>query len=767
MGLTFLTPLILAGAALVAVPIVLHLIMRREPKHLVFPALRFIQKREESNRRRLRLRHILLLLLRCAGIVLLALAVARPSVKSGGFVGDQEAPLAAALVFDTSLRMDYQHENQTRLQAAQEIATWLLPQLPTDSELAIVDSSSLAHTFAVDPAAARHRVERLTTTAAPQPWFDVVESALRLVHSSTKERKEVYLFTDLARSSWPSDAIQRFQSRLREFEDVAIYLIDVGVTDPRDFALGDVELASQVVAQNGRVRIQTQLTRTGPGEDRALAIYLFDRAGQRQKVGEQTFTWQDGQSVPAEFELHATENGAHQGMLQIIGDDALAADNVRYFTFEARPAWKVLIAAPQSATTMWLQHALAPLPRESRFNVKVVTLGQLAAEPLDEYAAVGLLDPAPLPASVWNKLRDFVNYGGGLGIWLGSNAGDIEQFNSPQALEVLPGALALQARSSQDLYLAPPDLQHPVLRGFRSKSSAVPWSSFPIYKYWQLEEIKDGVNVVIPYTNGRPALLEHSLGRGRVLTMTTRISESANVRADEQWNNLATGIGNWPFFVLIQEIGAYLVGSGDERLNYAAGETVVLSLPEPQRSLIFTLHTPQDLQLPQTVDQRQGTITVTVTGEPGNYQLRAGGSEGGVRRGFSTNVPAESTRLERIGTDVLDKLFGEDRYRLARNQEEITRDVHLGRVGVELYPLLIVLVALVLGLEHVLANRFYRRDKKVAMDPTRPASLSESITPPPLTSPGSATNGSPPAEANRPSTPPPLPTDSKQPATVG
>jgi hypothetical protein len=239
------------------------------------------------------------------------------------------------------------------------------------------------------------------------------------------------------------------------------------------------------------------------------------------------------------------------------------------------------------------------------------------------------------------------------------------------------------------------------------------------------------------------------------------------VRAEEQWNNLATGIGNWPFFVLIQEIGAYLVGSSDERLNYAAGDTVVMQLPEPQRSLIFTLRTPQDMQLPQTVDQRQGTMTVTVTGEPGNYQLQAGGSEGGVRRGFSVNVPAESTRLERIGADVLDKLFGEDRYHLARNQEEITRDVHLGRVGIELYPLLIVLVALVLGLEHVLANRFYRRDQKVAMDPTRPASLTAPSAPPPLTVPNTSTNGSPTTKASPASSPPPLPTDPKQPATVG
>jgi hypothetical protein len=730
MGLTFLSPLILAGAALIAVPIVLHLIMRREPKHLVFPALRFIQKREESNRRRLRLRHLLLLLLRCAGIVLLALAVARPSVKSAGFVGDQEAPIAAALVFDTTVRMDYQHENKTRLQAAQETALWLLPQLPADSEIAVVDSTSLAGAFAVDPAAARHRVERLKTIAAPQPWLDVLESALRLVHESDKERKEVYLFTDLARGSWPSESLDRFRTRLAPYEDVAIYLIDVGVEEPRNFALGDIQLSSQTIAQNSRVRISTQLMRTGPAEERAVAVFLTDRDGQRHKEDEQTFSWLGGQSLPAEFELKGIGLGTHHGVLQIVGDDALGADNLRYFTFEARPAWKVLIAAPPAAVTMWLHDALAPVRDEARFHVNVIPLDKLAAEPLDDYAAVFLLDPTPLSSGVWQQLRDYVTYGGGLGIWLGGSAGDIERFNTTAALEVLPGPLARQAQWSEDLYFAPPDLQHPTLRGFRSKSSAVPWSSFPVYKYWQLSELKDGVNVIIPYSNGRPALLEHSLGRGRVLTMTTPVSHAAS--ATDPWNTLATGFYNWPFFVLTQEIGAYLVGSGDDRFNYAAGDTVVTQLPEQQRSLIFTLKTPQDIQMPQTIDQRQGTLTVTTTDEPGHYELQAGGSEGGIRRGFSTNIPEAVTRLDRIPREDLDALFGEERYRLARNQEEITRDVHRGRVGVELYPLLIILVALVLGVEHVLANRFYRRNTTVATEVERPASLDHPPAPPPL-----------------------------------
>ncbi|MDP6446321.1 MAG: BatA domain-containing protein, partial [Pirellulaceae bacterium] len=80
--MAFLNLSLLFGAGLVAVPIILHLAMRRKPKKLIFPALRFLQQRQESNRRKLQLRHLLLLLLRCLVIALIAIALARPSAAS-------------------------------------------------------------------------------------------------------------------------------------------------------------------------------------------------------------------------------------------------------------------------------------------------------------------------------------------------------------------------------------------------------------------------------------------------------------------------------------------------------------------------------------------------------------------------------------------------------------------------------------------------------------------------------------------------------------
>ena len=59
----FLSPALLAGAGLIVVPIILHLIMRRQPQRITFPALQFLKQRQQANRRRLNFRHLLLLAL--------------------------------------------------------------------------------------------------------------------------------------------------------------------------------------------------------------------------------------------------------------------------------------------------------------------------------------------------------------------------------------------------------------------------------------------------------------------------------------------------------------------------------------------------------------------------------------------------------------------------------------------------------------------------------------------------------------------------------
>jgi hypothetical protein len=72
------------------------------------------------------------------------------------------------------------------------------------------------------------------------------------------------------------------------------------------------------------------------------------------------------------------------------------------------------------------------------------------------------------------------------------------------------------------------------------------------------------------------------------------------------------------------------------------------------------------------------------------------------------NCPPELSELQRIPAAEIVAALGDDRVRVARTRAEIEIRVGIGRVGRELFPALILAVALVLGAEQLLSNRFYR-----------------------------------------------------------
>src|SRR5262245_52465605 len=73
----FETPLAAAAVAgsAVSVPIIIHLLNRRRFKIVTWAAMRFLLAAERKNTRRMRLEQILLLVMRCALVLLLALAM--------------------------------------------------------------------------------------------------------------------------------------------------------------------------------------------------------------------------------------------------------------------------------------------------------------------------------------------------------------------------------------------------------------------------------------------------------------------------------------------------------------------------------------------------------------------------------------------------------------------------------------------------------------------------------------------------------------------
>jgi hypothetical protein len=97
----FAAPMMLAGAAAISIPIVLHLFYRARYKPLPWAPMHFLRQAIEQTSRRLRFQEWLLLLLRCLVILLLALALARPG-WSGYSASSRSQAVDAVFLVDVS-----------------------------------------------------------------------------------------------------------------------------------------------------------------------------------------------------------------------------------------------------------------------------------------------------------------------------------------------------------------------------------------------------------------------------------------------------------------------------------------------------------------------------------------------------------------------------------------------------------------------------------------------------------------------------------------
>src|SRR5213078_852028 len=200
---SFLHPLALVGLAAAAIPALLHLLERRIPPEVEFPPLRYLSEAERQSARRLRLRHVLLLLLRTGLIVLIVLAAARPLVPAPAAAPLRSAAghqrTALVVILDNSVSSGAVADGRPVLDRLRAAARGSLAAAAASDRVWLVLADGVARAgtreallATVDSAGVSPR--RLDLTAA-------VRDAARLVNAEPLEGREVHVMSDLQRTA--------------------------------------------------------------------------------------------------------------------------------------------------------------------------------------------------------------------------------------------------------------------------------------------------------------------------------------------------------------------------------------------------------------------------------------------------------------------------------------------------------------------------------------------------------------------------------------
>jgi hypothetical protein len=193
----FLQPLALLALGAAAIPPLLHLMGRRPPPTVVFPAVRYLTATEREHSRRLKLRNLLLLLLRMAVIVLIVLAAARPVARVG--VGTGHPPTALALVVDNSLSSGAVVQGRPVLDVLRQRARLVLGRVRTEDRVWLVLADGVPRRMGAASAGA------LLDTLRPWPvrldLAQAVRAAGRAVSDAPQAVREVVVVSDLQASA--------------------------------------------------------------------------------------------------------------------------------------------------------------------------------------------------------------------------------------------------------------------------------------------------------------------------------------------------------------------------------------------------------------------------------------------------------------------------------------------------------------------------------------------------------------------------------------
>ncbi len=733
--MSFIHPLMLGGVALIALPIVLHLLMRQQPKHFLFPAVRFIQRQVKTNQRKLRLRHLLLLLLRILLVALMCLALARPRLFSDRLTlgGDQAA--AVVLIVDTSATTEYNVAGQSRLDAAKERAGELLDEISEQGRVAVLDTAEPTAEWQPNVRAARERIAALKLRPGNQPVTTALAVAYRLFQQLAKEETEgdtlprfVYVLSDHTPNSWDNGRVKELielRDALPDPKAKGVY-IDVGVDEPADVAVSDLRM-KQLVPRNRPAALEVSVLRTGPKvESELMCRFDGNPDGERKPL-----TLQPGQSAVVGFEKRDLAPGWHTVEVRLLTDDSLPINNVRYATFQVREPRKLLVLTDEvSAARNWK----SAIEHQGEYVCDVRAVGDAFVRGLtpddiaNGYKAVFLFEVARPSASLWQVLEAYVNRGGAIGVVPGGEEVGRDEYNVPEsARRLMPGQLDAYESSDAGVEFVDYLYSHPMMaryRDYAQQPDSVLVSPRRTYRYWSLKPAEK-VNVLLRYADKerRPAILERvpeaSNGRGKVVLFTSPLD--GGLRKDDRGRGPNDYNDAHPFyFVLANHVARYLAGEAeDAAFTHPVGRPVTVPLPPGRRDAAFVLQGPGLTGADTQVNRPDGATELVLTQpqQPGHYTLMS--TDRAWSYAFSLNLPpGECLLVPRIAPEVIEKLFGDGAV-VAPGQNRKLRDAMEGtlRQPVELFPWLMILVLVVLAVENLLANRFYRNDAKNESEP--------------------------------------------------
>lgn len=743
--MNFANPFLLWGSLLFTVPLLIHLLNKRRYQRVPWAAMKFLLAAHKTNRRRLRMENLLLLLARCLAVILLAFTVARPFFAAENPLTIVEKRKDYLLVLDASYSMGLKELGGSSFQRGVEEGLALLEQLKPargDRASVILAKKDPVLLSDRDPAKAREQLRSLEKPSFESNDFALTLEWIRRAVESFGEEGEISIFwiCDLQKNSFLQTAEEenkkneKLESLFSALADrgVRLQCIDVGVGSqkPSNLAITSLFLDEMEPEFAGApLYLRARVRNFGTQEQSSIPVQFFvdDVIFQTE-----TLDLAGGEEKEIFVMTSFAQAGSHSIQAKM-SQDSLSADDQRALALWVRPPARLLFVDgdPSQETFLSETGALRTLlqPEDSLetkseirspFQIETIDRSRFFANPqsIFDYDLVLLANIDGFSPEAVEKLEGFVTTGKSLLFTLGDRVEPADynaRLRRNTAENLLPGSLlarkAVASRRQEYYRIAYPNLDHPALRFFQDEKWKPLLTEIPVYEFIQIsaDPSSSGTRILasLDDPDRSPLLLEKPFGRGRVGWFSSSL--------DSAWNQISESPKT--FYPLFFEWLRLLTSPPSKTRNWEIGKSLDLETSRfPRRASWMD---PNGKRFP--IDQAPKLLgsneylfsSVTRMNEPGIYTVEMeSAQEGEIRKEivhFAANVDSRESDLERIPREAFSAFFPGVRTEERERQQTISDKTPATASMGEIWPNLLIAALGLLVLESAMAFWFGRR----------------------------------------------------------
>ncbi len=488
--MAFLNPIFLLGAIAAGVPVLVHLVRRTRAPRVPFPSLMFLRKIEQKTIRRRKLRNLLLLLMRCAALLILAVAFSRPFFTGSTPVSAAGDHTSTVILIDGSYSMRYGEVFNRARQSARN----MINDAAGDEQLAVVlfaKNYQVLMPLKADRAEASMAVSQMQPGLDSTDYLQAIQAADAILKDASRGQRRVYLISDFQEAGWNRTAPQ-----VKLAPDVKLFPIDVSEAKVANLAVSGVIADPVVYTQKyaGKAVARVSNFGTDDVDTAAIELKLNDLPVERKPL-----KLNAGGIQNVEFTGFNVPEGSNRATVDITGDN-FTLDNRFFLAIRREDQTRVLAietAARGRSESFFLQQSLAA-GENNQHALTLKTAGSVNPTELDPYRVVILNDAAGISQGLAAGLIAFVERGGGLIVAAGkhTDAGDFNRLLGP----IAPAQLGEVVQSRGYALMSQVKTDHPIFGAF-ARSGRL--TSTRVYGYHRATA-KEGALVIAALDDGSP-----------------------------------------------------------------------------------------------------------------------------------------------------------------------------------------------------------------------------------------------------------------------